>query len=421
MLDQKLIPLGKLKQAFDLNEREAEKVVSAIWPYDVLPYYLWEMAHKYHWEFAIPCGILTQRAKEIASLPKFDPLEHKVPLLNIYRTRIIEFFNEVAATVFVTGLIDGLNYIMELTYDKNDVISHDDFQYLLGRLSHIESGRNPWRPSPFEKRERLTPENFQDLFDEKATLIASYSSMPSLSELFIDSICVDKTAAVRHLRNCGYEIHNGVKGFSQALFERIIADTSTPQAVENVPQPPLLPAPVIEDTPSQPPAPVIEDTPSQPPAPVIEDTQIQPPAPVIEDTQIQPPAPVIEDTQIQPPAPVIEDTQIQPPPLVIEDTPQTSPQASESDPQPTTSQVIKVPRHLLLKGKRHPAIRDNLRKHDFSDPVIAYVLHEWCGLTNKTELGRILRLPKKGKNPSTFLRYANKLLNEAKSLVIIPA
>ena len=77
---------------------------------------------------------------------------------------------------------------------------------------------------------------------------------------------------------------------------------------------------------------------------------------------------------------------------------------------------IFVPRKLW-EGRIYPAIRDAMRPKDeyegYPDFVIAYVLFNWCGLKNKTEIGRLLRGNKTEHNDSTFLRSANSLLKKA--------
>jgi hypothetical protein len=80
--------------------------------------------------------------------------------------------------------------------------------------------------------------------------------------------------------------------------------------------------------------------------------------------------------------------------------------------------VIYVPRSLW-DGKRHQAIRDSMRQQEFADPVIAYVLYEWHGLKNKTEIGRLLGPD--DKVDSTYRRLADRLLADAESLNIQPA
>lgn len=71
----------------------------------------------------------------------------------------------------------------------------------------------------------------------------------------------------------------------------------------------------------------------------------------------------------------------------------------------------------LWEGKTHTAVRDALREHDYTDSVIAYVLHHWCGLKNKTQIGKLLG-PVGGQDDSASLRQAKKLLDESKNLSI---
>lgn len=88
----------------------------------------------------------------------------------------------------------------------------------------------------------------------------------------------------------------------------------------------------------------------------------------------------------------------------------------------TEPHIILVPRSLW-EGKTHATVRHALRPkgeyEGFSDAVIAYVLFNWCGLKNKTQIGRLLGSP--DQNDSTSLRQANTLLEEAEKLEIHPA
>ena len=124
-----------------------------------------------------------------------------------------------------------------------------------------------------------------------------------------------------------------------------------------------------------------------------------------------------ENVPESPPQPSESDSQT--PLQVSESVPETTPQAPESVPQLPDFTAIFVPRSLW-EGKSNQAIRNSMREQDFADPVIAYVLYEWRGLRNKTEIGRLLD-PDDGKVDSTYLRLANGLLAAAKGLNIQPA
>lgn len=90
-----------------------------------------------------------------------------------------------------------------------------------------------------------------------------------------------------------------------------------------------------------------------------------------------------------------------------------------AEPADNLETTIAVPA-ALWDGKTNPAVRDAMRENNYSDPVIAYVLHEWCGLTNKTQIG-ILLGPVGALPDSTSLRRANRLLAEADKLTITKA
>ena len=83
---------------------------------------------------------------------------------------------------------------------------------------------------------------------------------------------------------------------------------------------------------------------------------------------------------------------------------------------------VKVP-SVLWKGKPYASVRNAMRPKEeggegFLDAIIAYVLFNWCGLKNKTALGRLLGEP--NKDTSSYRRLATRLLKEAASLTITP-
>lgn len=94
-------------------------------------------------------------------------------------------------------------------------------------------------------------------------------------------------------------------------------------------------------------------------------------------------------------------------------------QITASAPEPAAaaeSGAVCVPT-ALWKGKTHETVRDTLREHNYSEPVIAFILHHWCGLKNKTELGKLLS-PVSNQEDTAHRRRANRLLNEAERLSI---
>jgi len=97
----------------------------------------------------------------------------------------------------------------------------------------------------------------------------------------------------------------------------------------------------------------------------------------------------------------------------ITEPPVTEPQ--EDTPVAPFASSIVVTR-ALWEGKTHSAVIAAMRQDNFPDAIIAYVLHNWCGLKNKTRVGRLLGPP--DQDDSTYLRLAHRLLAEAALLNI---
>jgi len=117
-------------------------------------------------------------------------------------------------------------------------------------------------------------------------------------------------------------------------------------------------------------------------------------------------------------------TSDQEPLIVNEPQPQTVIPTSKThktaNPSPA-GQKFFVPRSLWF-GKTPQSIRKAMRPREedgydgFPDYVIAHVLLNWHGLTNKTAIGRILG--ERDQNESTYLRLTKRLLEEAASYTI---
>jgi hypothetical protein len=252
----------------------------------------------------------------------------------IYRDKIVAFFRELSITIFVTDLKEGLQRIIEWTYEKSDAELNADIEYLFDGLSYIEGELNFGIQKPFTWATNITPERFYEVLKSKASFAVPCATS-FVSRIFIDTTVVDKITAIRFLLLRGYSLRHEVKGISRALVERIEATLTDEHQIE----------PVTE---------AIIDRP--------------------------------HDDDFKNPSP----------------------------------SVIFVPRSLW-EGKSPKSVRDNMRQKDmdFPDHVIAYVLYNWCDLKNMTEIGTLLG--EADKVPSTYLRYAHRLLAKAKTLNIQPA
>jgi hypothetical protein len=252
MLDQERISIGKLKFAFELGEQDVETVISALWPHGIFPYTLWEVAYKTHWKDAASHNTIYYKAKALSPFPDFNPLEFPLPLLHIYRGTLASFFTELAAKIFATDLMDGLNRIIEWTYENTDEDFDKNIEYLSDGLSRIESHLDFGIGKPFTWATQITSEIFNEVFEDKCIFLAS-CPMPFVSRGFIDTVVLDKIGAIRFLLLRGYPLRHEVKGISRALVERIEATlTAESQAAPVMPSPVACPQESITAQPSSP-------------------------------------------------------------------------------------------------------------------------------------------------------------------------
>jgi len=225
MLDDKLTSLSKLQLAYDLNELEADTIISELWPNGIFPYASWETAYKQHWKQAISNNInfISDTEQKIPSFPEFDPLENKEPLLHIINSpRIVTFFKNIAAIIFVIDLKEGLEDLCNLTYEEKNKELQDDMGEFFDGLSELESQYNKEISHPSNWEQSAKSKLFQGLCNEKHSFIAK--SPFCIHKLFRDAIVLDKTAAIRYLDKCGYSLKRAVKGISQSLVNRLTKD-----------------------------------------------------------------------------------------------------------------------------------------------------------------------------------------------------
>ena len=317
MLDQERIPIGKIKQAYELNAKDVDDLVAALWPDSVFPYDLWEKVYASFWKNAASHNTIFHGAGAIPSIPEIDPSEFTKTPLYPYQNKIVPFFVELSRKLFAADVIAGFHFITEASYDGDTDGFKENIGYIFHRLSAAEDELNLKQYPPFCHAPNVTAERFKEIVDTKILSVPT-ACYAFLEKMFTDTVVVDKVAAVLYLYSCGYPMRREVKGLSHALVAHIIAEASAPQAQDDAPE------------------------------------------------------------------------------------------------APTPSAII-VPRSLW-EGKSPKSARDNMRQQGCTDPVIVYVLYNWCGLKNKTQLGKLLGPD--GKDDSTYLRLAHRLLAEAATLNI---
>jgi hypothetical protein len=302
MLSQDCIPIGKLKQAYDLNAHEAEALLSDLSPGRVFPFAVWQKAHAKFWRLPAEDKARLYKLESPPQFPEVGEIPEKYFPTVSFAQWIVDFLTEMSKLISIENIEKGFDYVIDETYDGDAFPFKHGKESLIYTLNVAEKSiRNTTAVPIREKDYSIARPYFKFIFD-----------------FFPDTVPVDKVAAVLYLHYYGYSLRREVKGLSHALVESIIAEASVP--------------PVHDDAP---------ETPSP--------------------------------------------------------------------------SIIIVPR-VLWENKSPKSVRDSMRQQDFPDPVIAYVLYNWCDLKNMTEIGKLIALP--GKNPSTHLRLTHRLLAKAALLNI---
>jgi hypothetical protein len=149
-----------------------ETVISALWPNEIFPYALWEMAYRPCWQDAAHHNAMFYKARKISSFPGFDPPEQQTPPLPIYHDRSVSFFRELAAVIFALDSREGFNRLIKWTHEKIDSHFQADIEYFFNGLSRIESARNFGIHRPFIRETIITEKIFKAAFEDKAIFIA---------------------------------------------------------------------------------------------------------------------------------------------------------------------------------------------------------------------------------------------------------
>ena len=262
--------------------------------------------------------------------------------VNAWRSKMYGFFSELGFALPCACLREGLDYILEETYGDSSNVFPAERENLFASLAEAEKDFN-WRTFYPVEAEKLDA-----MLNEKAFRIPS-NSYSFISQIFFDTMAVDKLAAVRYLLLCEYPFDHEVKGLTRHFVERVKAALAAEVPI------------------------------------------------------VFPPAVVRQSNT---------------PKLPLESTPGSTQESAPDETQPANQEnIISVPA-ALWQGRSFAAVRDAM-KDEFGNPVIAYVLLEWCGAT-KTEAGRLLS-EKEFADEKSYRNLVDDLLKKAAFFTIIKA
>jgi hypothetical protein len=214
MLDSQKIILAYVKKAFDLTASNTTGLIHALWPQNVFPWEVWRMAYNTYWRSVAASN------KELFNFnnPPFPEMKGvwADASWDDWGSKMYGFFGELAYALPSTALREGLDYIIEATYEDGSTIFPSERELLFAALTEAEKGFN-WRQFyPLDK------EKIEVMLNDKAYSIprGHYSF---ISSIFPDTMVVDKLAAVRYLLIEEYPFRQEVKGLTWHYIERVRA------------------------------------------------------------------------------------------------------------------------------------------------------------------------------------------------------
>lgn len=209
MLTHEKIAMGRLCQAYGLTAEEAHTLIQTLWPDKVFPLELWQAAYETYWSaFARRNAALY--GVENPSLPDVDrtkPFE-----AYFLSCDIMSFFQKLSGCIHAHALNLGLQYILEAAYDDADAVFPEERNSLMRNLSKIYGQSTG-------DYDRLIQKDIDWTSGETVSCIPA-SSYHFISSIFINTVLVDKIAAIRLLAE--YPLRHEVKGLTKSIVADIL-------------------------------------------------------------------------------------------------------------------------------------------------------------------------------------------------------
>ena len=206
MLDQQNIPMGRVRQAYGLSANEVESVIQALWPHAVFPVELWRMAHEQYWRGFADSNQAVYRI-ESPALPEVDTAKQFFHV-HLCALDVMEFFRKLSLNIQAGPLQQGLQYILDESYEDNATLFQEEREFLFKTLLRLET---------VDPIEQYSPSS--ELFEEKILSLPP-SSYHFISHIFADTVLVDTVAVIRLLRN--YSLRQEVKGITHAFVAFVL-------------------------------------------------------------------------------------------------------------------------------------------------------------------------------------------------------
>lgn len=223
--------MGLVRRAYNLTGNEGENVIQALWPNNVFPVELWRRAHETFWRGFADSNQAVYKI-ESPPLPEIN-LSAKYFHPHLCALDVQAFFRKLSLNIQASTLRKGLNFILEESCEDINAVFPEERDFLFSSLERLET------TDFFEQYSQAS-----ELFEEKI-LSVSTSSYHFISQIFADTVLVDKVAVIRHLRHC--PLVREMKGITHALVRSILNSSPHETLIEAIePMEPETAAPLAE-------------------------------------------------------------------------------------------------------------------------------------------------------------------------------
>ena len=198
--------MGRVRQAYGLSVNEVESVIQTLWPYAVFPVELWRKTHEQYWRGFADSNQAVYRI-ESPALPEVDTAKQFFHV-HLCALDVMEFFRKLSLNIQAGPLQQGLQYILDESYEESADLFQEEREFLFNTLVRLEK---------INIFEQYSPSS--ELFEDKILSLPP-SSYHFISHIFADTVLVDTIAVIRLLRN--YPLRQEVKGITHAFVAFVL-------------------------------------------------------------------------------------------------------------------------------------------------------------------------------------------------------
>ena len=211
--------MGNVKRAYGLNDHDTESLMKALWPHGLFPLELWQKVYEKFWRGFADRNEALYRIKAPV-FPESAPEKEEYFFSHVYAHDMTLLFSHLAIKIHANAIRLGLKDLLEVAYeDVSDVLVQERIDYLLHKLTKIEDISTYKFPA-------IDYDGFVSLVNEKVVGISA-NSYGFISTLFVDTIVVDKIAAIHYLSVVkNYPLKQEIKGITQRLVDAVVRAAS---------------------------------------------------------------------------------------------------------------------------------------------------------------------------------------------------